>query len=281
LDLFQHQTISGVTLESLEDILLMADVGIDTTEYLLTRIKKNLSGTNAQDTAHLKKLLADAMLDILLPCEKPLHLTVQPFVILMVGVNGAGKTTTLGKLAAYFLDHQKKVLLAAGDTFRAAAVEQLQTWGNRNGVPVIAQSEGADSASVIFDAVQSAHAKNIEVVLADTAGRLHTQHNLMNELKKIVRVIKKADSDAPHEILLVLDASIGQNALQQAKQFHEAVGVTGLVITKLDGTSKGGVIFSIARSLKLPIRFIGLGEKSEDLEVFDAALFVKALLEEN
>jgi fused signal recognition particle receptor len=219
------------------------------------------------------------MLAILAPSARPLEIEDRkPFVILVVGVNGSGKTTTIGKLARRCVDAKLDVMLAAGDTFRAAAIEQLQVWGRRNQVPVIAQSTGADPAAVIFDAMQSAQARGADVLIADTAGRLHTQSNLMEELKKVRRVLGRLDAAAPHEVLLVLDASQGQNALAQARQFHEALGVTGLVLTKLDGTAKGGVVLAIADRLVLPIRFIGLGEKAEDFEVFDAAIFVDAVL---
>jgi len=223
--------------------------------------------------------------DILTPCEAPLLPNIaaqlergKPYVLLVVGVNGAGKTTTIGKLAHHLQAEGRSILLAAGDTFRAAAIEQLQTWGERNHVPVIAQQAGADSASVIFDAVESAKARGIDVVIADTAGRLHTQAHLMEELKKVLRVIRKLDDSAPHEILLVLDSTTGQNALHQAKQFHQMVEVSGIALTKLDGTAKGGVIFAIAEALQLPIRFIGVGEQAEDLRPFAADAFVDALL---
>jgi fused signal recognition particle receptor len=224
--------------------------------------------------------LRKALLDVVRPAAIPLVLdrSVTPFVILVVGVNGAGKTTSIGKLARRMKEHGLKVMLAAGDTFRAAAVEQLQIWGQRNDVPVIAQAAGADPAAVAFDAVQAAKARGADVLLADTAGRLHTQSNLMEELKKVKRVIGRVDARAPHEVLLVLDASQGQNALQQAKLFHEALGVTGIVLTKLDGTAKGGIIFAIASELKLPIRFVGTGESAEDFDEFDADSFVDALL---
>jgi fused signal recognition particle receptor len=225
------------------------------------------------------KALHDRMRAILEPCNRPLEIpeTVKPFVILMVGINGAGKTTTIGKLAHNLKAAGKQVMLAAGDTFRAAAVEQLQSWGERNGIPVIAQQQGADSASVIFDALQSARSRDIDVLIADTAGRLHTQSNLMEELKKIKRVMVKVDPQAPHEVMLVVDAGTGQNALNQAQEFNNAVGLTGITLTKLDGTAKGGIIFAIARRTGIPIRFIGVGEGIENLRVFDAAEFVDAL----
>ena len=220
------------------------------------------------------------MKNILQPCEQAMDTdTAKPFVILVVGINGAGKTTSIGKLANHFMQQGKSVMLAAGDTFRAAAVEQLQEWGKRNNVPVIAQGTGADPASVIFDAVQSASSKNIDIIIADTAGRLHTQDNLMDELAKIKRVLAKIDASAPHETLIVIDAGFGQNALHQAQQFHDSIGLTGMAVTKLDGTAKGGILFSIARTLKLPVRFIGIGEGIHDLRPFNASEFVDALLE--
>lgn len=217
---------------------------------------------------------------ILRPCEQTLNTdTAKPFIILVVGINGAGKTTSIGKLAHHFIKQGKSVLLAAGDTFRAAAVEQLQEWGQRNNVPVISQGTGADPASVIFDAVASASSKNIDIVIADTAGRLHTQNNLMDELAKIKRVLGKLDANAPHETLIVMDASFGQNALNQVQQFHDSIGLTGMAVTKLDGTAKGGILFSIAKKLNLPVRFIGVGEGINDLRPFNAGEFVDALLE--
>jgi len=228
----------------------------------------------------LLKALRSELVDVLTPVEKPLHIDPAhaPFAILVVGVNGAGKTTSIGKLTRLVKNDGKKVLLAAGDTFRAAAVEQLQIWGQRNNVPVIAQATGADPAAVVFDAMQAAKARNIDVMIADTAGRLHTQSNLMDELKKVKRVMGRVDASAPHEILLVLDASQGQNALQQARLFNEALGVTGIVLTKLDGTAKGGIIFAIANELGIPVRFIGIGETAEDFQPFEAEAFVDALL---
>ena len=232
------------------------------------------------DSDALRGALRDELVGILAPVERPLEIpdADTPFVILVVGVNGAGKTTTIGKLARQLRDGGKSVMLAAGDTFRAAAVEQLQGWGERNGVPVVSQGSGADSASVVFDALQSAKARGVDVLIADTAGRLHTQSNLMEELRKVKRVLGKLDPDAPHETLLVLDGGTGQNALSQADSFHEAMDLTGLAVTKLDGTAKGGVIFAIAERTGLPIRFIGVGEKVEDLEVFEARRFVDALV---
>jgi len=267
-------------MEELESQLIMADVGVDAT----TRVMESLSGRVARsevgDSDALRGALAEELFGILEPVERPLEIpdADTPFVILVVGVNGAGKTTTIGKLARQLQDGGKSVMLAAGDTFRAAAVEQLQGWGERNGVPVISQGSGADSASVCFDALQSARARGIDVLIADTAGRLHTQSNLMDELAKVKRVIGKLDPDAPHETLLVLDGGTGQNALSQVEQFHAAMDLSGIVVTKLDGTARGGVVFAIAERTGLPIRFIGVGEKVEDLEAFEARRYVDALV---
>lgn len=260
-------TFSDGYLEELETALLLADVGAETTEHILHRLKK--------EQLDLKQIVTD----ILSPCEKPLILTDEhkPFVILMIGINGAGKTTTIGKLAHLFQSQGKSVMLAAGDTFRAAAVQQLQAWGEKNQVPVVMQQTGSDSASVIYDALQSATAKKIDVLIADTAGRLHTQQGLMAELAKVKRVIQKLNPSAPHETMLVLDASIGQNALQQAKQFHESIGLTGITMTKLDGTAKGGILFAIAQQLKVPFRFIGTGEGIADVQPFDKQTFIEAI----
>ena len=269
------------TLEDLETALLTADVGIDATTEIVDTLQNSLSRRAISDTDSLQQHLADIMLQILLPSQQPLQIpdSDQPYVILVVGINGAGKTTSIGKLAHRLQQQGKSVMLAAGDTFRAAAVEQLQEWGKRNDVTVVAQGTGADPASVIFDALESARSKGIDVVIADTAGRLHTQSNLMDELAKIKRVMKKLDEEAPHETLLIMDAGFGQNALQQAQQFHDSVGLTGLAVTKLDGTAKGGIVFAVATKLGLPIRFIGVGEKIDDLREFDAASFVDALLD--
>lgn len=265
-------------LEELETILLSADVGFDATQHFLNELVHRLGRKELADETLILTTLKQIMIETLSGAEVPLDSNIaSPYVIMMTGVNGAGKTTTIGKLAHYFQQQGKTVLLAAGDTFRAAAVEQLQTWGDRNQVAVVAQHSGADSAAVCFDAIQSAKAKNIDILLADTAGRLHTQDHLMAELKKIKRVIAKVDPSAPHETMLILDASIGQNALQQAKLFHEAIGVTSLCVTKLDGTAKGGIIFAIVQALKLPIRFIGVGEQITDLQPFSAQDFVEAL----
>jgi fused signal recognition particle receptor len=279
--LFSGRKLDDEALEELESRLLLADVGVELTEQLIQRLGERISRQQLGDVPALLQALREELLALLEPCQQPWQPgAARPYVILTVGVNGAGKTTTIGKLAQRLQHAGHSVLLAAGDTFRAAAVEQLQVWGERNHIPVIAQRSGADSASVIYDAIQAARARAVEVVIADTAGRLHTQSNLMEELKKVKRVIAKTDPDAPHEVLLVLDASTGQNALSQAVQFHQAVGVTGLVLTKLDGTAKGGIVFAIARRLGLPIRFIGVGEGIADLRPFDAAEFVAALLDE-
>ena len=268
------------TLEDLETALISADVGIDTTTEIIDQLQSSLSRKALDNPEALRLALIDLLVEKLQAAEQPLQIPVsdKPFVLLVVGINGAGKTTSIGKLAHNLQKQGRSVLLAAGDTFRAAAVEQLQEWGRRNDAPVIAQGTGADPASVIFDAVQSASAKNIDVVIADTAGRLHTQSNLMDELHKIKRVLGKLDENAPHETLLIMDGGFGQNALQQAQQFHDAIGLTGLAITKLDGTAKGGVLFAVADKLQLPIRFIGVGEGIEDLREFHAREFVEALL---
>ncbi|MBK7541284.1 MAG: signal recognition particle-docking protein FtsY [Candidatus Competibacteraceae bacterium] len=279
--LFAGRKLDDETLEELESRLLLADVGVEVTEQLIKRLTERVSRRQLNDIPALIQALRDELLAILIPCQQPWQPSEsRPYVILTVGVNGVGKTTTIGKLAKKLQSDGLSVLLAAGDTFRAAAVEQLQVWGERNRIAVIAQHGGADSASVIYDAVQAAKARQVDVVIADTAGRLHTQSNLMEELKKIKRVTGKVDAGAPHEVLLVVDASTGQNALNQAVQFHDAVGVTGLILTKLDGTAKGGIVFAIARRLGLPIRFIGVGEGIEDLREFDAGEFVTALLDE-
>ncbi len=280
INLLPGGKIDDAVLDELEMRLITADVGVETTERILSGLRKQVARSELADLDALLAALRESLLTIVRPAEQALHIddSKKPFVVLVVGVNGAGKTTTIGKLARRLLDHQYKVMLAAGDTFRAAAVEQLQIWGERNGVPVIAQATGADPAAVVFDACQSAQARGMQVLIADTAGRLHTQVNLMDELKKVKRVLARNDASAPHEVLLVLDASQGQNALQQAKLFHQAVGVTGVVITKLDGTAKGGIVLALADQLKLPIRFIGIGEGIEDFDVFSAEQFVDALL---
>ena len=271
------KTIDAELLESLETLLLTADVGIESTDFLIKKIIERVNRKQLSDPAALSDALKEEMISLLKPYEKPLEMQKKPFVILMVGINGAGKTTSIAKLAHYFQQQGKSVMLAAGDTFRAAAIDQLQVWGARNDVTVIAQQPGAYSASVIYDAMQSATAKNIDVLIADTAGRLHTQTHLMNELKKVKRVIQKINPEAPHETMLIVDAGIGQNALNQAKEFHEAVGLTSISVTKLDGTAKGGMVFSITQNTHLPIRFIGVGEQIDDLKPFEAESFVEAL----
>jgi len=276
---FLGKKIDDELFEELEEQLLIADIGVPTTSKIIKNLTEHASRKELQDAELLYQQLKVEMADILEPVAQPLEIdnTKKPYVILMVGVNGVGKTTTIGKLARKFQAEGKSVMLAAGDTFRAAAVEQLQVWGERNNIPVVAQSTGSDSASVIFDAMQSAAARNIDILIADTAGRLQNKNNLMDELKKIVRVMKKYDETAPHEIMLTLDAGTGQNAISQAKLFNEAVGLTGISLTKLDGTAKGGVIFAIADQFKLPIRYIGVGEKIEDLREFNAKEFIEAL----
>lgn len=277
-DLAEGQSIEDA-VESIEDGLLMADVGVDTCRKIMTSFQQRLNSELKKDhTIILADLLKQTLFEILEPCNKPLILgRTKPFTMLVIGVNGAGKTTTIGKLARRFKSNRKSVMLAAGDTFRAAAVEQLTSWGERNDIPVVAQETGADSASVIYDGLCSATARGLDVFIADTAGRLHTQNDLMAELQKVKRVMQKFSTDTPHEILLVLDASMGQNALRQAQEFHRAMGVTGLCITKLDGTAKGGVVLAIADQLGLPIRYIGVGESIDDLQAFDAMLFASAL----
>lgn len=276
--------IDADVLEELEAALLTADVGFGMTQSIIEELTAGVNRKELTDGAAVLSALKNKLIETLTPCAQPLKLPTEastPFVILLVGVNGAGKTTTIGKLAHLFQNQGKKVMLAAGDTFRAAAVEQLQVWGQRNQIPVIAQHTGADSASVIYDALQAATARGIDVLIADTAGRLHTQDNLMAELKKVKRVMQKIDPNTPHEVLLVLDAGIGQNALNQARQFDEAVGVTGIVMTKLDGTAKGGILFALAHELGLPFRYIGLGEGIDDLRLFDANQFVDAVFDDH
>ena len=278
ISLFRGKKIDDDLFEELEEQLLIADVGVETTRKIITNLTEGASRKQLRDAEALYGLLKEEMGDILAKVDEPLNVEGKtPFVILMVGVNGVGKTTTIGKLARQFEQQGKSVMLAAGDTFRAAAVEQLQVWGQRNNIPVIAQHTGADSASVIFDAIQAAKARNVDVLIADTAGRLQNKSHLMEELKKIVRVMKKLDEDAPHEVMLTIDASTGQNAISQAKLFHEAVGLTGITLTKLDGTAKGGVIFSVADQFGIPIRYIGVGERIEDLRPFNAGDFIEAL----
>ncbi|WP_177420281.1 signal recognition particle-docking protein FtsY [endosymbiont of Lamellibrachia barhami] len=277
-----RKTIDDELLEDLETLLLTADVGVDATSRIIDDLTGRVKRKELADPEALSRLLKAQLLDILQANEAPQAKAEQdkPLVVLMVGINGAGKTTTIGKLARKLQMDGESVMLAAGDTFRAAAVEQLQAWGERNEVPVIAQHTGADSASVIFDALKAATARKVDVLIADTAGRLHTKANLMDELAKIARVMKKIDPSSPHEVLLVVDAGTGQNAVNQAVQFNKTVGLSGIVITKLDGTAKGGVIFAIADKVKVPIRFIGVGEAIEDLQEFDAEEFVDALFEQ-
>jgi len=266
-------------LDDLETTLITADVGIEAATSLVENLRRRMHKREFADAAALLKALRKELITLLQPVQKSLDINGRkPFVVLTVGINGVGKTTTIGKLARRWRDEHKQVLLAAGDTFRAAAVEQLKTWGERNQVPVISQGQDADAASVIFDALQAARSRNADVLIADTAGRLHTQGGLMDELGKIARVLKKLDADAPHEVLMVIDGTTGQNAVNQVRQFRQIVGVTGLVVTKLDGTAKGGVIFALAREFGLPVRFVGLGETATDLRVFDAEAYVDGLL---
>jgi fused signal recognition particle receptor len=279
-ELLPGRKIDAEILDELETRLITADVGQEATGRILEDLRRRVARKELADVGALLKALADAMTDILKPVEQPLRIdsSVKPYVILVVGINGAGKTTTIGKLAHRLLGEGHSVMLAAGDTFRAAAREQLEVWAERNKVPIIAQQAGAEPAAVIFDALNAARARNVDVLIADTAGRLHTQTHLMDELKKVKRVLARLDPAAPHEVLLVLDGTIGQNAVAQAQEFHKGLGVTGLVVTKLDGTAKGGVVLAIAQKLKIPIRFIGIGEQSEDFGVFNASEFVAALL---
>jgi fused signal recognition particle receptor len=273
--------LNAELLADIETALLTADVGVETTDHLVKSLTQKLARKELSDAQAAFSTLKHDMLQILEPCCKPLDITTHlPFTILVIGVNGSGKTTTIGKLAHYYQQNNKKIMLAAGDTFRAAAIEQLQVWGERNQIPVIAQQPGSDTAAVIYDAVDAAKARQMDLLIADTAGRLHTQSNLMAELQKVKRVIGKADSTAPHEVLIVLDATLGQNALNQARQFNQAIGITGIILTKLDGTAKGGIIFAIAKETGLPIRFIGVGEGIDDLRPFDAGQFIDALFNE-
>ncbi|HED52326.1 MAG TPA: signal recognition particle-docking protein FtsY [Gammaproteobacteria bacterium] len=276
-----HKQIDDELLEELETRLLVADVGVEATQSIIEDLTRRVARKQLTDADALMAALQEDMTAMLTPVEAPLEIppSDQPFVLLMVGINGAGKTTTIGKIARRLKDEGHSVMLAAGDTFRAAAVEQLQAWGERNDVPVIAQQQGSDSASVIFDALQAAQARKVDVLIADTAGRLHTQSNLMEELKKIQRVLGKLDEHAPHEVMLVVDAGTGQNALNQANEFNQAMNLTGITLTKLDGTAKGGIIFAIAKRLAIPIRFIGVGESIEDLRPFSARDFVNALFD--
>jgi fused signal recognition particle receptor len=279
-ELLPGRKIDAGILDDLETRLITADVGAEATRRILDELRKRVARQELNDVDALLKALQDAMLDILKPVEKPLAIdpNIRPYVILVVGINGAGKTTTIGKLARRLLAEGHSVMLAAGDTFRAAAREQLEVWAERNQVPIVASQAGAEPAAVIFDGLNAARARGVDVLIADTAGRLHTQTHLMDELKKVKRVLARLDPGAPHEVLLVLDGTIGQNAVAQADEFNKELGVTGLVVTKLDGTAKGGVVLAIAQKLKIPIRFVGVGEQSEDFGVFSAQEFVSALL---
>jgi fused signal recognition particle receptor len=279
--LFRGREIDAEALEELETRLLTADVGVEATQQILEGLNKRVARKELANVEALIAALREAIVEILRPVERPLAIdpTVRPYVILVVGVNGSGKTTSIGKLARRLTDEHRKVMLAAGDTFRAAAIEQLDVWADRSRAEIIAQQAGADPGAVAFDAMQAARARGTDVLLIDTAGRLHAQSHLMEELKKVRRVVQRVDASAPHEVLLVLDANQGQNALAQARAFHEAVDVTGLVVTKLDGTAKGGIVVAIARKLGIPIRFIGIGEQLEDFGVFDAEAFARALVE--
>ncbi len=280
-NLFRGRKIDAEILEELETRLLAADVGVTVTEELLEKLRKRVARNELADVEALMTALRESIIEILQPVARPLVVdrAHRPFVILVVGVNGSGKTTTIGKLARRLVAEKRSVLLAAGDTFRAAAIEQLGIWAQRAGVEVVAQQAGADPGAVVFDAMAAAKTRNVDVLIADTAGRLHSQSHLMEELKKVRRVLTRIEPSAPHEVLLVLDANQGQNALSQAVQFHEAIGVTGLVLTKLDGTARGGIVLAIARRLGLPIRFIGIGEQGEDFGEFDAAAFARALVD--
>ena len=271
--------LNQALLEDIENVLLTADIGVETTQQLIETLTQKLARKELSDADAAFQCLQDELKKILRPCEAPFQPenAPKPTVVLIVGINGAGKTTTIGKVASLYKAQGKNVMLAAGDTFRAAAIEQLQVWGARNQIPVIAQQPGADTAAVIFDAMEAAKARGVDILLADTAGRLHTQANLMAELQKVKRVLTKIDPTAPHEVLLVLDATLGQNALNQVKQFNDAIGVTGLALTKLDGTAKGGILFAIAKQMPIPIRFIGIGEGIDDLRPFHADEFVQAL----
>jgi fused signal recognition particle receptor len=279
-ELLPGRKIDAEILDELETRLITADVGVEATSRILEELRRKVARKELGDVDALLAALSKAMVDILKPVERPLVIDagIKPYVILVIGINGAGKTTTIGKLAHRLLAEGRTVMLAAGDTFRAAAREQLTIWAERNGVPIIAQQSGAEPAAVIFDALQAARARQIDVLIADTAGRLHTQSHLMDELKKVKRVLGRLDPGAPHEVLLILDGTIGQNAVSQAAEFHRGLGVTGLVVTKLDGTAKGGVVLAIAQKLGIPIRFVGVGEDTEDFGVFNASEFVAALL---
>ena len=279
-DLLPGRTIDEALLEELETRLIAADIGVEAAQSVLADLHRQVERKELGSAEALISALGAALRELLQPVERPLIIdrARRPFVILVVGVNGSGKTTTIGKLARRLQQEGHSVMLAAGDTFRAAAVEQLAVWAERNGVPLISQAPGADPAAVVFDALQAARARGIDVLIADTAGRLHTQSHLMDELAKVARVLGKADPDAPHEVLLVLDASLGQNTLRQAEQFHKAIGVTGIVVTKLDGTARGGIVVAIARRFGLPIRYVGVGEQAEDFGIFNARAYVDGLL---
>ncbi|AJI55371.1 signal recognition particle-docking protein FtsY [Francisella philomiragia] len=281
--LMGQKVVDDELLEDIEMQLLTSDVGVEATDEIVEYLRGKVARNELQTADKLNEIIQDKLTEIILPCQKPLQINHEntPYVILIVGVNGVGKTTTIGKLTKKLQSEGKSVILAAGDTFRAAAVEQLREWGDRNNTQVVYQKEGADSASVIYDAISSAKSRGIDVVIADTAGRLHNKDNLMQELKKVVKVIKKVDDSAPHETMLVVDATTGGNALSQAEAFNEIVNLTGITITKLDGTAKGGIVFSIAKKMGLPLRFIGVGEKIDDLQVFNAKNFTKALFSSN
>ena len=280
VEMLPGRKIDAEILDELETRLITADVGMEATTRILEELRRRVARKELDDVNALLKALHQAMQAILQPVERPLVIDarIKPYVILVVGINGAGKTTTIGKLTHRLLQEKRSVMLAAGDTFRAAATEQLEAWAERNGVPIVSQQSGAEPAAVIYDALNAARARKTDVLIADTAGRLHTQTHLMDELKKVKRVIARLDAGAPHEVLLVLDGTIGQNAVTQAEEFNKHLGVTGLVVTKLDGTAKGGVVLAIAQRLNIPIRFIGVGEQSEDFGVFNASEFVAALL---
>jgi len=280
-NLVPGRKIDAEVLDELETRLLTADVGVEATQQILDELRRKVARQELDDVDKLIAALTDAIAAILLPVQQPLVINQKPFVLLVVGANGSGKTTTIGKLSRRFADSGKQVMLAAGDTFRAAAIEQLGVWATRSGADIIQQQAGADPGAVVFDALTAARSRRADVVIIDTAGRLHSQSHLMDELKKVTRVIKRVEPTAPHEVLLVLDANQGQNALTQATQFQQAVGVTGLVLTKLDGTAKGGIVIAIARKLKIPIRFIGVGEQAEDFGEFDARAFATALVSGN
>ncbi|WP_050855836.1 signal recognition particle-docking protein FtsY [Francisella orientalis] len=281
--LMGQKVVDEELLEGIEMQLLTSDVGVEATDEIIEYLRGKVARNELQTADKLNEIIQDKLTEIILPCQKPLQISHEntPYVILIVGVNGVGKTTTIGKLTKKLQSEGKSVILAAGDTFRAAAVEQLREWGDRNNTQVVYQKEGADSASVIYDAISSAKSRGIDVVIADTAGRLHNKDNLMQELKKVVKVIKKVDDSAPHETMLVVDATTGGNALSQAEAFNEIVNLTGITITKLDGTAKGGIVFSIAKKMGFPLRFIGVGEKIDDLQVFNAKNFTSALFSSN